>query len=289
MPTSLATVLSIAGTDPSGGAGIQADIKAISATGAYAATVITSLVAQNTQGVQAIESVALAFIRKQLQVVFGDLSIDAVKIGMLQNAEVIAAVADELQSLRIPHLVLDPVMLAKDGSALLDLEAIHCLKKRLIARATLITPNLPEAEYLSNRPINHRADMEMVARQIAEESQVNVLLKGGHLEGKLSQDLLYVVADGRCHWFDAVRIHTKNTHGTGCSLSSAIASYLAQGFPLVEAVRKAKTYIHQAILSGAGYAIGHGSGPIDHFFFLENRAKNLIPDSLDPKGSSATD
>jgi hydroxymethylpyrimidine/phosphomethylpyrimidine kinase len=264
-------VVTIAGTDPSGGAGVQADIKAISATGAYAASIITALVAQNTQGVQQIVPVSEDFIQKQMDVVFGDLDVHAVKIGMLQDARIIELVSTELSKINIPQVILDPVMIAKDGSVLLDLDTITFLKKTLLPYVTLITPNLFEAEYLSNSSITSLPEMEWVAKQIGQECQTNVLVKGGHLNSSESPDILYIVAEDSCHWFHAKRIPTKNTHGTGCSLSSAIASYLAQGKSLIDAVASAKQYISMAIESGAKYSIGRGCGPVDHFYFLKNR------------------
>lgn len=266
-------VVTIAGTDPSGGAGIQADIKAISATGAYAASVITALVAQNTQGVQQIVPVSEDFIHAQMQSVFSDLEVHAVKIGMLLDAGIIALISSELEKIKVPQVILDPVMIAKDGSVLLDLDTITFLKKSLLKCVTLITPNLFEAEYLSNFSITGLPEMEWVAKQIGQECQTNVLVKGGHLNSNESPDILYMVAEDSCHWFHAKRIPTKNTHGTGCSLSSAIASYLAQGRCLIDAVGSAKQYVSMAIEAGARYSIGQGCGPIDHFYFLKNRSE----------------
>ncbi len=266
-------VVTIAGTDPSGGAGIQADIKAISATGAYAASIITTLVAQNTQGVQHIFPIPEEVIQQQIESVFSDLEIHAVKIGMLRDAHIIELITSEVEKYKIPHIVLDPVMIAKDGSVLLDLDAISFLKKNLLKNTTLITPNLFEAEYLSNSSITSLSEMEWVAKQLGQECQTNVLVKGGHLNSNESPDILYVVAEDSCHWFHAKRIPTKNTHGTGCSLSSAIASYLAQGLALIDAVTAAKHYINLAIDAGAKHSIGQGCGPIDHFYFLDNRTR----------------
>lgn len=264
-------VVTIAGTDPSGGAGIQADIKAISATGSYAASVMTALVAQNTQGVHLIEAIPEIFLQKQLEVIFSDLEVHAVKIGMLHDANVIRVVCAELEKLQLSNIVYDPVMIAKDGSVLLDFDTISLLKTRLMPQCTLITPNLFEAEYLSNSSITTKPEMEWVARQLGQECYVNVLIKGGHLDSDQSPDVLYIRDEDICHWFPAKRFPTKNTHGTGCSLSSAVASYLAQGLSLLDAMNAAKHYITKAIEFGARHNIGRGCGPVDHFYFLPNR------------------
>lgn len=265
------SVVSIAGTDPSGGAGIHADIKAISATGAYAATVITALVAQNTQGVQAIYEIAPYFVRKQIHSVFDDLNIQAVKIGMLHDAQIIKVVASELNLLKPNNVVFDPVMVASDGSVLLNLKTIQLIKKILLPKVDLITPNLFEAEYLTGGKINNLSEMESSAIHLGTKFKLNVLIKGGHLNGSESSDVLYIEKENQCHWFHAKRILTRNTHGTGCSLSSAIASYLAQGKSVYQAVYLAKQYLNQAISAGANLQVGLGNGPVDHFYFLKNR------------------
>lgn len=266
--TKLPCVVTIAGTDPSGGAGLQADIKAISATGSYAASVITALVAQNTRGVQAIHPVSTEFVRQQMDSIFSDLAVDAIKIGMLHDARIIEVVSSELQKLNLRHVVFDPVMVAKDGSVLLDLETMTLLKEKLLNRVSLITPNIFEAEHLMGASITNLADMEMAARKLGEEFSVNVLVKGGHLNEHDASDVLYDQNEKKCDWFHAERIFTKNTHGTGCTLSSAIASYLAQGFSLYDAIDTAKHYLTKAILSGSHYTLGQGNGPVDHFYFL---------------------
>lgn len=263
-------ILSIAGTDPSGGAGIQADIKAISATGSYAASVITALVAQNTQGVQSIHDVPADFVTQQLESVISDLNIAAVKIGMLHDQHIIEAVVNKLSMLQCP-IVFDPVMIAKDGSILLKLETISMLKTKLIPLVTLITPNLFEASHLLGEEIQTTDQMATAAKTLGQTFQINVLVKGGHLDGGESADVLYLVNENTHHWFSAKRIQTKNTHGTGCSLSSAIASYLGQGLAIKDAVAHAKHYMSQAIFSGSRQTIGKGNGPVDHFYFLENR------------------
>jgi hydroxymethylpyrimidine/phosphomethylpyrimidine kinase len=270
-PSNLACILSIAGTDPSGGAGISADIKAISATGGYAAAVITALVAQNTQGVRAIQKVSADFIQEQLHCVFNDLTIQAVKIGMLHDERVIQVIQSTLQKFRPDNIVLDPVMVAKDGSLLLEQKAILILKEKLLSLTHLITPNLFEAEHLLGKSIRSLPEMRDAAIAMGQAFRVNVLIKGGHLDAKESPDVLYNLKEDTCHWFYAERVATSNTHGTGCSLSAAIASYLAQGSSLLDAINSAKCYISHAIESGKQYCIGKGNGPIDHFYFLENR------------------
>lgn len=265
-------VVSIAGTDPSGGAGIQADIKAISATGAYAASVITALVAQNTQGVQAIQDVSADFVCKQMDAVFSDLEVHAVKIGMLHDARIIEAISSGLDKFKPKNVVFDPVMIAKDGSELLDMNTILFLKNRLFPLVSLITPNLFETERLFGSSITTADDMVAAAQQLGQQFHINVLVKGGHLDGQASSDVLYSLKTNDCQWFHSQRIITKNTHGTGCSLSSAIASYLAQGVSMPQAIARAKNYLTQAIESGARHSIGQGCGPVDHFYFLDNRA-----------------
>lgn len=262
-------VVTIAGTDPSGGAGIQADIKAISATGSYAASIITALVAQNTCGVQAILDIAASFLEKQINSVFDDLNVSAVKIGMLHNESIIKVVATEIRRLKPKHIVFDPVMVAKNGCSLIDPMTIDYLKQQLLPYVTLITPNVPEAEKLLGNRINTLDDMALAAKTLGKQFNINVLVKGGHLTGQKSSDVLYCRASETEHWFHADRIDTKNTHGTGCTLSSAIASYLAQDYAVQDAIAAAKYYLTQAIQSGSQFKIGHGHGPVDHFYFLD--------------------
>ena len=271
MNKKLPCVVSFAGTDPSGGAGMQADIKAISATGAYAASIITALVAQNTCGVQAIEHVSVDFVQAQAQSVFSDLQVCAVKIGMLHHAAMIEAVFAQLAQWKPPHVVIDPVMVAKGGALLLDLNSIDVLKQKLVGAVSLITPNLPEAEYLLEEKINSHNDMPNAAQKLGQLFHINVLLKGGHLNGEQSSDVLYLHDQDDWHWFHSPRIQTQNTHGTGCSLSSAIASYLAQDYSLINAIMTAKEYLTRALESGAQYTIGAGHGPVDHFYYLRKR------------------
>lgn len=263
-------VLTIAGTDPSGGAGIQADIKTLSATGCYAASVITALVAQNTQGVKAIHEVPPEFIVKQLESVFSDLHIRAVKIGMLHNERVIHTIISALQEYKPENIVLDPVMVAKNGCELLLPHAVKLLREKLFPLVTLITPNLPEAEMILGEKIDDEAAMQLAAKKMCDDFNVNVLLKGGHLSTEKSSDILYVKETNDFRWFHADRIQSKNTHGTGCTLSSAIASFLAQDYALDAAIIAAKKYITHAIEHGRDLKIGKGCGPLSHFYFMKD-------------------
>jgi len=259
-------VLTIAGTDPSGGAGIQADIKAISATGSYAASVITALVAQNTQGVQAIQEVPAEFVKQQLDSVLSDLNIQAVKIGMLHHEKIIDIIASLLKKSKLKNIVLDPVMVAKNGCELLPADKVAYLKNNLLSLVDLVTPNIFEAEKILGEKITHLTEMEAAAEKIGSHYGVKVLLKGGHLDSEQAVDVFYDPAHAQPVWFIAKRIVTRNTHGTGCTLSSAIASYLAQGYVLPEAIEKAKQYMTAAIDSGSRLHIGHGCGPVNHFY-----------------------
>ena len=263
-------VVSFAGTDPSGGAGIQADIKAISATGSYAATVITALVAQNTQGVQAIYAVPVEFVEQQIESVFSDLSVSTIKIGMLHTKKIIEMVATAIEKYKFKHIVLDPVMVAKNGCALLETETIDVVKNRLCPLVTLITPNLNEAEIMLDEKIKTLKEMEVAATKMGRLFNTNILLKGGHLNLKEAADVLYVHKENACYWYVAERIDTLNTHGTGCSLAAAIASYVAQGQSLLAAVAAGKKYITGAIESGKTMQIGKGFGPVDHFFMQKS-------------------
>lgn len=256
--------LTIAGSDSSGGAGIQADLKAFSANGVYGASVITALTAQNTTGVQAIHDVPAAFVTQQIDSVFSDLRIDAVKIGMLSKAAVIAAVAEGLIRHGAKNIVLDPVMVATSGDALLSPGAIGALKKQLFPLAAVITPNLHEAAALLGQPIaTDEATTATQARALLALGPAAVLIKGGHGEGPEAVDLLITAAGG---WrYSSPRIDTQNTHGTGCTLSAAIAAGLASGETLNEAIRKAKAYVHGAIAASDQLNVGHGHGPTHHF------------------------
>ncbi|WP_095589207.1 bifunctional hydroxymethylpyrimidine kinase/phosphomethylpyrimidine kinase [Actibacterium ureilyticum] len=259
-------VLSIAGSDPSGGAGIQADIKAISANGGYAMAALTALTAQNTQGVTGVQAIPPDFVARQIDTVFDDIRVDAVKIGMLANAPVMRAVADVLRARAARNVVLDPVMVAKGGDRLLPADAVVALRDLLLPLADVITPNLPEAAELLGTPeITARADMPDTAARLLALGPGAVLLKGGHLGGADSPDYL-LTADGGT-WFDGARTATRNTHGTGCTLSSALATQLArQGGQAVPAVRAAKAYIAGAIAAADRLDVGQGHGPVHHFF-----------------------
>lgn len=264
-------VLSIAGSDPSGGAGIQGDIKAISANGAYALAVITALTAQNTRGVSGVELVAPAFVTAQLDAVFADVRIDAVKIGMLGTAAIVNAVADALRRHRPAVVVLDPVMIAKGGDPLLAADAVVALRDALLPLATVLTPNLPEAAALLGEPepepdLAERAAMPALARRLRALGPAAVLLKGGHLAGAASPDLL-VTADGE-HWLEGPRVATANTHGTGCTLASALAAQLAIRGDLLAAAQAAKDYVAGAIAAADRLSVGAGHGPTHHFHAL---------------------
>ncbi|PIE59091.1 MAG: bifunctional hydroxymethylpyrimidine kinase/phosphomethylpyrimidine kinase [Desulfobulbus propionicus] len=259
-------VLTIAGSDSGGGAGIQADIKSISANGCYAMSVVTALTAQNTVGVSAIHPVPVDFVTAQIDAVLTDIGTDAVKIGMLFSPDLIRKVAASLQKFAISNIVLDPVMVATSGDRLVEDDALEALKKNIVPMAEIITPNLPEAEVLSGREITEEEDMEAAAEALCGLGCKNVLIKGGHFEGKYASDLLYLGEEKRTVALPAERIDTNNTHGTGCTLSSAIASGLAKGQGMELAVQNAKEYITGSIAAGAGYVIGRGHGPVHHFF-----------------------
>lgn len=260
-------VLSIAGSDPSGGAGIQADLKAFSALGAYGGAVLTALTAQNTRGVTGIHAVPPDFVAQQIDTVFEDLRIDAVKLGMLANAAIIRAVAASLRRWQPKWVVLDPVMVAKSGHHLLDAAAVGALRDDLMPLASVATPNLPEAAVLLARPEPvDWAGMEALAAAWQARFGTALLLKGGHLGGAASPDLL-AIGETRQR-FDAGRIETRNTHGTGCTLSSAIAALLPQYQAIAPAVAAAKAYITGAISRSGDLAVGGGHGPVHHFHHL---------------------
>jgi len=259
-----AIALTIAGSDSSGGAGIQADLKTFSALGVYGASVITALTAQNTQGVTAIHDVPADFITAQIDAVFSDLAIGAVKIGMLSQAPTIEAVAQELRRHNAKNIVLDPVMVATSGDRLLAADAVGALRKLLFPQALVATPNLPEAAaLLDHAPARSEAEMEAQARALLDFGAQYVLIKGGHGEGAESVDLL--VDATSVTRFAGMRVATKNTHGSGCTLSSAVAAGIAKGHDLKTAVRDAKTYVTAAIAAADTLAIGHGGGPLHHF------------------------
>jgi hydroxymethylpyrimidine/phosphomethylpyrimidine kinase len=259
-------VLTIAGSDSGGGAGIQADLKTFSALGCYGMSVVTALTAQNTTGVTGIHAVPPAFVVQQMAAVFSDIGADAVKIGMLYSAELIQAVADGLRRYEAANIVLDPVMVAQSGDKLLQDEAITALKNHLLPLATVLTPNLPEAAVLLGREVKGLDDMQAAAKSLAAFGSRSVVLKGGHAQGDDSSDVLFIAAEDRCVVLEDQRVRTANAHGTGCTLSSAIAAYLAKGDTISSAVRNAKKYIGQAIRAGASYRLGNGSGPVHHFY-----------------------
>ena len=259
-------VLTIAGSDSGGGAGIQADLKTISALGAYGMSVITALTAQNTLGVSAVHAPPASFTGEQLDAVFSDMGADAIKIGMVFSAEIAGIVAQKLRQYEARNIVLDPVMVATSGDALLAPEAVDTIVKALFPLARVITPNLAEAQALLGRPVKDTADMELAVKDLARLGAEAVLLKGGHLETNQATDLLYIAAPETLEFFRAPKIETRNTHGTGCTLSAAIATYLALGYELKEAVRKAKEYLSQALEAGSHRNLGRGSGPVDHFY-----------------------
>jgi len=259
-------VLTIAGSDSGGGAGIQADLKTFAAIGCYGMSVITALTAQNTQGVTAIHAPPPSFVAEQMTAVFTDIGADAVKIGMLYSAELIEAVSETLNKYRARKIVLDPVMVAQSGDKLLQDDAIQAIKDHLMPVADVVTPNLPEAEVLLGQKIESFKDMQRAARSLAQFGGRSILIKGGHLEESKSTDLLYLTEEDRFVVLEAERIASPNNHGTGCTLSSAIAAYMARGSHIEDAVGQAKTFIHNAIRAGAKYKIGQGHGPVHHFF-----------------------
>lgn len=255
-------VLICAGSDSGGGAGIQADIKAVTALGGFAMTAITALTAQNTEGVHDVYDVHEEFIRKQIEVVLKDLGADCIKTGMLHSIPVIETVHEALQELAPDTpLVVDPVMVAKGGHPLLEPQALEAMKRRMVARATILTPNIPEAELLTGQKIAGRDDMLRVGALLLKLGPKHVLMKGGHMEGDELVDIL-VSADAEPVAFRSERIDTVHTHGTGCTTASAIAAGLAQGLDVVAAVDRARDYVRKAILSAPGY--GHGHGPLNH-------------------------
>ncbi len=260
-----AIAVTIAGSDSSGGAGIQADLKTFAALGVYGASVIAALTAQNTRGVTGIHDVPADFIAAQIDAVFSDLNVGAVKIGMLSQVAAIKAVAKGLARHKAKNIVLDPVMVATSGDRLLMPDAVSALRKELIPRALVVTPNLPEAAALTGAAIaRNETEMEVQARQILALGARNVLIKGGHGNGAESVDLL--IGQGEVVRLSAKRIATKNTHGTGCTLSSAIAAGLAKGLDLTAAAHDAKAYVTTAIAATDQLKVGHGNGPLHHFF-----------------------
>ena len=264
----LKKVLTIAGSDSGGGAGIQADIKAISAMGCYAASAITAITVQNTVGVQGVHPVPLDILAGQIDAVLSDIGADAIKIGMLHSAEVVNLVAEKIEQYGIKNVVLDPVMVSTSGHRLIEETAIDSLKRRLMPLARVITPNIPEAEILCGKKIASEKEFAEVAKILSLDNTVSVLLKAGHLTGETLVDYFYNAEDGSIALLPSKRVNTRNTHGTGCTLSSAFAAALAKGETLTKAAQSAKQYIQQAIISGAEYQIGKGHGPVNHFWNL---------------------
>lgn len=260
-------VLSIAGSDSSGGAGIQADLKTFSALGVYGATAITAITAQNTVGVHSQFAIAPEMVQSQIVAVVEDIEPAVIKIGMLANAEVATAVADALSRYSTP-IILDPVMVSSSGHRLLSVEAEEVVKRRLLPMATLITPNIPEMEALTSMPLTTLDEKLAAARHLIALGARAVLLKGGHEDGDIKTDILYRESSEGIvtSYFSAPTIATRNIHGTGCTLSSAIAAYVSRGLKLEEAVREAKNYVYEAIRAGADVSIGRGFGPVNHLF-----------------------
>lgn len=283
MPTkAIPNVLTIAGSDSGGGAGIQADLKSFAANGAFGASVITALTAQNTMGVTGIHAVPPDFVGEQIDAVFGDIRIDAVKIGMLASSDVITAVAQGLARWQAPNVVVDPVMVTTTGAPLIEDEAVAALRTKLFPLAALLTPNLHEAARLTGRePARNRAQMVKQGRAILQSGAAAVLVKGGHaVAGADAEAADVLVKHNGEKWFAAPRIKTANTHGTGCSLSSAIAAHLAHGASLEDAIARSKAWLTGALLASDELSVGSGSGPVHHFHAMW---KGLAP-TPDPQG-----
>lgn len=265
IPFRYPVALTVAGSDSGGGAGIQADLKTFSSLGVYGASVITAITAQNTQGVRGIQPVDPAIVRGQLEAVFEDLTVDAVKTGMLHNTAAVRILAETIDRYRPPFVVVDPVMVSTSGSKLIEDDTIESVRTLLFPRADLITPNLNEAELLSGTIVRTEADLERAGQCLLALGCRAVLMKGGHLPGNRKTD--WLLSAGRPPLrLEQTTVATMNTHGTGCTLSSAIAAYAALGYGLSEAVARAKDYLTAALLAGADVRTGHGYGPVDHFF-----------------------
>lgn len=259
-------VLSIAGSDSGGGAGIQADVKTISACGCFAMTAITAITIQNTVGVNGVYPIPENIIEAQINAVLSDIGADAVKIGMLPSSAAILAVKKALQLYPVKNIVLDPVMVSTSGHKLMEDKAIETLKKELLYAARVVTPNIPEVEIILGRKIRNKNELPLFAKELSSGRKVSVLLKAGHLTETELTDIFYNAETDEILELKSQRVETQNTHGTGCTLSSALASYLAHGLSLNEAVLKAKDYINSAIIEGAGYQTGKGHGPVHHFY-----------------------
>lgn len=259
-------VLTIAGSDSGGGAGIQADIKTISAMGCFATSAITAVTVQNTLGVKAVHPVPLDILEGQIDAVLSDIGTDAIKIGMLYSLEVVNIVANMIEKYQVKNIVVDPVMMSTSGYRLIEENAIEVIKHRLIPLSRVVTPNIPEAEILVGCKISSEEDFDKVARRLSYNSGVSVLLKAGHLDGDYLVDYFYNAENGTMTTLPSKRVETQNTHGTGCTLSSAFAAALAKEDDLTLAAKSAKKYVEQAIVYGAEYKIGEGYGPINHGF-----------------------
>ncbi|MFP4313459.1 MAG: bifunctional hydroxymethylpyrimidine kinase/phosphomethylpyrimidine kinase [Alphaproteobacteria bacterium] len=264
-------ILSIAGSDPSGGAGIQADLKTFSALGCYGMAAITALTAQNTTGVSGVHEVPHDFLGEQIQSIFSDIQVHALKIGMAGNVRSIGVISEMIQRHNPVNIVLDPVMVATSGDKLLSAEAVDALRRQLVPLADMITPNIPEAEILLGKTLSqhYKHDMEDMARDLLQLGCKSVVLKGGHLHGPSSDDV-FCDQDGNTEILHASRVKTNNTHGTGCTLSSALACYLAKGLPPLEAAHAAKKYLSQALGHADDLRVGCGKGPVHHFYNFWN-------------------
>lgn len=259
-------VLSIAGSDCSGGAGIQADLKTISSLGCYAATAVTAVTVQNTCGVQTVFPVPADTIRAQIEAVLTDLQVNAIKIGMITDRAVVSMLAEVLHGISVP-VVFDPVLVSSSGYPLMEPEAVNVMYDTLLPCCTLLTPNIPETEILSHQAVHTVADMHQAGQKILQSGCQAVLVKGGHLDSETKTDILIYGKDGELtQSFEAREVPTHNSHGTGCTLSSAIAAFLAQGLPLPESIAKSKVYLTKALDGAKNLQIGHGHGPLNHFF-----------------------
>lgn len=257
--------LTIAGSDSGGGAGIQADIKTFSSLGVFGTSAITAITAQNTQGVRGIQAISPEILRGQIEAILEDFTVDALKIGMLHNKDAVKVVSETLPSFRQTSIILDPVMISTSGSKLLEDDAIRIIIDELFPKVTLLTPNIPETEYLSGIKINSEADILLAARKLQGKGCNAILIKGGHIAGAETVDRLFINEDTPICLVSPT-VETSNTHGTGCTLSSAIAAYMALGHSLVGAVRLAKEYMDNALVHGANVRMGKGHGPVNHFF-----------------------
>ncbi|MGL5937271.1 MAG: bifunctional hydroxymethylpyrimidine kinase/phosphomethylpyrimidine kinase [Phocaeicola sp.] len=257
-------ILTIAGSDSSGGAGIQADLKTISALGAYGTTAITALTAQNTTGVKSILPIPASFLTEQIEAVMEDIKPEAIKIGMINDISIVEAIVEAIDKYQPPFVIFDPVMVSTSGHRLVEEDAIKVLCDKLIPRCTLITPNLKEAEVLWKMEIKGIKEMKIAAKELAKSTTTSVLIKGGHLEGETMCDVLQLVDEEEAYLFSSPHIDSRNTHGTGCTLSAAITTYLALGENLPNAVKRAKEFVSNGIEAGKDITIGYGHGPLNH-------------------------